>query len=224
MKYHFFVISALLSLMVAPAHAQTCPPFPERGVQIIDALYNPVLAQGTDDQRRELTRTFVEQLVFEKPGDGWTWKSADPGRPPSKDSISRIVNGRLCNWDWQSGSTRQRSVQVGQIGDDITGQNPISVAGVNHLIDAPPVVAPPVVTPPPMQTVVDLSAITAQNERIFANLTAQLQAVTEQNAALAAQLRQHDEEPAFLTKMLSNRFVQIAMTSLGTWATLQAAK
>src|SRR5690242_8250325 len=121
MKRILILITFWLGI-AAPIYAQ-CPGFPARGVQIIDALYNPALANGTDDQRRQLTRTFIEQLVYESPADGWTWKSADPGRPPSKDSISRLVSNHLCNWDWQSGSTRLRSVQVGQVGDDITGQN-----------------------------------------------------------------------------------------------------
>jgi hypothetical protein len=137
MRRTLLAFSALL-MLAAPAAGQTCPGFPERGVQIIDALYDAPLAQGTDDDRRALTRKIVEQLVFEFPNDGWTWKSADPGRPPSKDSISREVNGLLCNWDWQNGSTRKRSVNAGQPGDNITGQNPIRLPGVNHLTGPQP--------------------------------------------------------------------------------------
>lgn len=130
----------VLLLLPAPSWAQ-CPGFPSRGVQIIDAFLSDrdkqALAMGSDDQRRSLTKMIIEQLVFDFPQDSYSWKSADPGRPPSKDSIARTVGGRLCNWDWQNGQTRQRAVQTGQIGEDITGQNPIYVAGVNHLAQPP---------------------------------------------------------------------------------------
>lgn len=218
--------------VASPVVAQTCPPFPARGVQIIDALYNPTLSMGTDDQRRQQTHTFIEQLVFEFPSEGWTWKSADPGRPPSKDSISRMVNGRLCNWDWQNGSTRQRAVQVGQIGDDITGQNPIPVAGVNHLIDTPPVVMPPApgMPSPPSQT--DLTPIRgwidsavanavqtlyAQNERIHADAVAR-------DAGIVAEVRAASNKPGAMEQTFGNRYVQIALAALGTLLTTQAVK
>lgn len=214
-------------LLAAPVGAQTCPPFPVRGVQIIDALYNPVLAQGTDDQRRQLTRTFLEQLVIEMPSDGWTWKSADPGRPPSKDSLSRLIGGRLCNWDWQNGSTRQRSVQAGQIGEDITGQNPIPVAGVNHLTDVPPVVVPGVPPVPADLTQVKgwidaaaasaVQTLYAQNERIHADAVAR-------DAALAAQLREVKEKPGAMEQTFSNRYVQIALAVLGALVTNEAVR
>lgn len=131
---------------VASAQAQSCPTFPERGVQIIDALYNPTLAQGTDDQRRTLTKTILEQMVFEMPADGWVWKSASATRPPSKDSLARQIGRQLCNWDWQNGDTRKRSLNAGAEGDDITGQFVIRVKGVNHLGGATPV-TPTVPTP-----------------------------------------------------------------------------
>lgn len=228
MKVRGWIIALLL--VAAPAAAQTCPPFPARGVQIIDALYNPPLALGTDDQRRQLTHTFIEQFVFEFPSEGWTWKSADPGRPPSKDSISRIFNGRLCNWDWQNGSTRQRAVQAGQIGEDITGQNPIPVAGINHLMDTPPVVPPPSVPAPPIQT--DLAPVKgwidsavanavqtlyAQNERIHADAVAR-------DAGIVAEVRAASNKPGAMEQTFGNRYVQIALAALGTLLTTQAVK
>jgi hypothetical protein len=222
----------VLLLVAAPAAAQTCPPFPARGVQIIDALYNPALAMGTDDQRRQLTHTFLEQFVFEFPSEGWTWKSADPGRPPSKDSISRLVAGRLCNWDWQNGSTRQRSVQAGQIGEDITGQNPIPVGGVNHLIDVPSP-QPPTPSPQPIPSVqTDLTPVKgwidvavanavqtlyAQNERIHADAVAR-------DAGIVAEVRAASNKPGAMEQTFGNRYVQIALAALGTLLTTQAVK
>ena len=210
-------------LFTAPAFAQTCPPFPVRGAQIIDALaprYPGGTTAGTDDQRRDLTRAILEQMVYEMPADAWTWKSADPGRPPSKDSLSRLVGGRLCNWDWQSGTTRLRQVQPGQLGDDITGQNPIPVVGANHLPEAPPAVVPPVVAPPyqppPIYVppAIDLSQFLTRDaaERMFANLVARDEARAAQIAAMDQRLEKHDNDPSWVKKLFtsSNTYVAIA--------------
>lgn len=196
------IISALLLVLLAvvPARAQ-CPSFPLRGVQIIDALFNPVLANGDDDQRRRLTRTILEQLVFESPADGWTWKSADANRPPSKDSLSRLVfGGRLCNWDWQDGVTRRRHVNAGDLGDDITGQNPIPIAGVNHLTETPGPPTPPVTVPTPTPEPspvpppsLDLSGVYSRLE----TLAGQLQAHD-------VRLQQHDNEPSWIGRLVRN--------------------
>lgn len=218
-----FVLGLLL--LAAPARAQ-CPPFPARGVQIIDALYSPQLAQGDDDQRRTLTRTFIEQLVYEFPNDGWAWKSADPMRPPSKDSIARMFNNRLCNWDWQDGSSRLRRVREGQTGDDITGQNPIIVAAVNHL-GAPPVVTPPPQPPPSGFDVAVLRELLKfyddRNEVRFLGSKAILDALYQQGLithakadALSSQLREHDTDPSWLRKVLSNKYVQMALIGAGS--------
>ena len=230
--FRLLFITLLVLLIVRPASAQVCPGFPQRGVQIIDSLYNGTLANGTDDDRRQLTRTFIEQLAFEFPQDGWTWKSADPGRPPSKDSIARLTNGRLCNWDWQNGSTRQRSVQAGQPGEDITGQNPIPVARLNHLSEPPPAPSqpgiPPPVVAPPASAPVDLSPVLAaqaagsnQLELAYRDLVARLEELRARNDALAAQLRAHDENPSWVTKVFGNRYTQLVMGAAAAWFTAQ---
>lgn len=206
-----------------------CPAFPARGVQIIDALYRPAQAQGTDDDRRALTRTFLEQLVYEAPAEGWTWKSADPGRPPSKDSLTRIVGGRLCNWDWQNGGTRQRSVQAGQIGEDITGQNPIPVAAINHLGDTPPPLPiPGSPSLPAPAASVDYALIRSfvenakaelytQSERMFADGVARSGQLGVQIAGVDARLQQHDENPGYFVRVFGNRYVQLALAGVGAW-------
>lgn len=224
-------LAAALVTSASPLYAQ-CPAFPARGVQIIDALYDDTLARGTDDQRRTLTKMFIEQLVFDFPLDGWVWKSADPGRPPSKDSLTRMVNGRLCNWDWQNGSTRQRAVQAGQLGEDITGQTPIAVQGVNRMVTAPVPATPAgpttpeppslpamVLTPEMIRAIVhdEVDRVYAQSERIFAadNTLAQ--------ANLAAIMGRFDtldnkvDHPGWFMQVMSNRYVQLGLAGLGTF-------
>lgn len=234
MRARGLLLALFLLVLPSLAAAQTCPGFPARGAQIIDALaprYPGGTLSGTDDQRRELTRAILEQFVYEMPADGWTWKSADPGRPPSKDSLSRLVAGRLCNWDWQNGSTRQRAVQPGQLGDDITGQNPIPVAGVNHLTDVP-VVVPPVVAPPSqpppvyIQPAVDLSQFLTRDaaERMFADLVNRDERLVRLNQELAAQLKKHDEQPTWAARVFGNRYVQMLLAGAGTLVTREIAK
>lgn len=46
-----------------------------------------------EEAARELTGRMVEQLLFSKPDEGYCWKSGDPNRPPSKDSVARTFNG-----------------------------------------------------------------------------------------------------------------------------------
>ncbi len=235
MKRLFIVLACSLFLNASSAFAQ-CPGFPQRGVEIIELLYNPALAQGSDDQRRELTRTFIEQLAFEFPNDGWVWKSADPGRPPSKDSIARIVGTKLCNWDWQNGGTRQRAVVAGQTGDDITGQNPIRVPGINHLTNVPSPQPGPVPTPTPMPAAVDLSQVYlkldnlyAQAERIFAAQEAEYAARNAQLDLLNAQVQQHIlETHSFISKVggffTDGKTIAAIVAGVGTYLGTQAGK
>lgn len=134
---------------------------PTRILAIINTLYqeHQSLAKGTDDERRALTRMIIEQIVFEFPGQGWGWKSADPTRPPSKDAIARLLpDGHLWCWDWQNGSTRAPISDP--TGEDITGQHFIAVAGVDHLGAEPvPPPKPPIPpTPPPDELVALLGA------------------------------------------------------------------
>lgn len=137
----------LLLLVASPVFAQD---FPSRAQDIVVTLYqqHKDLASGDDDQRRSLTKLMAEQIRFEL-GPEWGTKSAGTGRPQSKDSIARLTNGHLFGCDWQNGGSRE---PFGTIGcPEIPGQIFIPVDPVNHLTQAPPVVAPPpvVVTPPP---------------------------------------------------------------------------
>jgi hypothetical protein len=87
------------------------------------------LIRGDDDQRRHATRIMAEQLCFLL-GPEWGTKRADPGRPQSKDSISRLRDGHLCNWDYVNGTTRE--LMFGD-GEDITGQVFMAVQPVDHV-------------------------------------------------------------------------------------------
>jgi hypothetical protein len=106
---------------------------PDGVQQIVTALYTRHLdlATGTDDQRRALTQMIVEQTVYTYPHEGWGWKSADPGRPLSKDSIAKQQDGRLMNFDLFNGSTRKPNDHPES--EDITGQTFRPWPGVDHL-------------------------------------------------------------------------------------------
>ena len=215
--------------VAAPALAQ---PVPDRVQIIVETLHarHPQLALGGDDDRRQLTRTIIEQVVWEFPADGWGWKSADPTRPPSKDALARRTPD-LIGCDWQHGETRQPNRPV--TCHPIPGQVFIPVAGINHLGSSPPTPPPPIPPiPPAVDDVLALLRQTrgedgAQQERIYADLKASIadsthQLITEvraSHAVLSEQLRRHDEEPAWVVKVLSNRYVQAALVGLGTWLT-----
>jgi hypothetical protein len=200
-----------VTVFALAASVQAQPLLPERGVQIIQAIYaqHPDLARGDDDQRRMLTRFMIEQFVCEFPNDGYTGKSADPNRPFSKDSIARLyTDKRLYSWDWQDGTSRRPMVFPNMPPThDITGQNPMPVSCVNHLV---PDVLPDVIPAPPDNPAIADAAdrlaalyaefqlfkrevreqwvvIEARDERIFANESAQVQAV-------AVSLEAHREE------------------------------
>ena len=139
---------ALFCLWALPAAAQ--PRMPVRGIEIIDALYSRFTAlahSNDDDDRRQLTRTIIEQFVCEFPDDGYGGKSASTTRPFSKDAIAKLEGGRLYIWDWQNGTTRRRLVQAGQRAEDVTGQNFIPVGCQDWLGVGNPTPAP---TPPPV--------------------------------------------------------------------------
>jgi len=141
------IIYALLALFVATnSYAQTCPTNPPRVAEVVTLLYtaNVPLAQGTDDDRRRLTRLMAEQLRFEF--GGWSTKASSPNNPPSKDSLAYTVPGGFCNIDWQDGGSRKPFNPFPQHGEFIGDQFLIPTAAVNHLgTVAPPI--PPVVPP-----------------------------------------------------------------------------
>lgn len=145
MKTRCSLLALLFALVLSssPAAAQSCPIFPDRGLQIIDALgsQNRTLAVGTDDQRRTLTRFIVEQMRFEQLGDFHT-KASSPTNPQSKDSIALAQPGGFCNWDWQNGGSRLRFDPF-PLGEFISDQHLLPTNAVNHLGATLPTPAPP---------------------------------------------------------------------------------
>lgn len=194
-------LALALCLFASPAVAQD---FPSRAQDIVVTLYqqHKDLASGDDDQRRSLTKLMAEQIRFEL-GPEWGTKSAGTGRPQSKDSIARLTNGHLFGCDWQNGGTKE---PFGTIScPELPGQIFIPVDPVNHLTQAPPVVAlpPPVVVGPPPLSGVDFAAE-------FARLHAEL-----------ADVRAAVDNPGWWRKALTNRYVQIVGAALVTWATVK---
>lgn len=110
--------------------------FPTRGVEIIDAFLERaeyrMLAQGSEDDRRTLTRRIAQQLRFEL-GPGWGTKKAGEGNPQSKDAVAFSQPPALVCWDWQNGTTRARQVQAGELATDIHDQFFIDVEPINVL-------------------------------------------------------------------------------------------
>lgn len=107
-------------------------PLPARVRAIIEALYSRyvVLAEGTDDDRRALTLKCAQQICFEF-GSKWGTKSADSGRPPSKDAIAYFDGITLYSADCFNGTTKKPSVPD-QL-EESPGQHFISVTPINHL-------------------------------------------------------------------------------------------
>ncbi len=178
-------ISAILILLASAVttYAQA-PPVPVRLKAITEQLYaaHTDLANGTDEQRRALTKMVVEQTVFEFPKDGWGWKSASPTRPPSKDCIARRGANYFVCYDWQSGTTRKPRWPF--LLNDITGQTWIDVAGRNHLgADSPDLPPPP---DPPPATDPALAALAARVATLEKSVAAQGIKLAQVESDLAA--------------------------------------
>lgn len=124
-----------------------------------------------EEQVRQWTKGAIEQVVFEHPTDGFGWKRADGGRPPSKDGMAnmKMDAGRLLNFDLVTGAGTGNGSFVGASsnGEDITGQVFMPLDGVDHLngdrIPVPPV--PPTPQPGVDQFAIDLIALYLRHKR-----------------------------------------------------------
>ena len=58
-----------------------------------------------------------------------------------------------------------------------------------------------------------------QAERMFADLVARLNELQQQNEAIRAQMKQHDENPSFIGKLFGSRYTQILMGAAAAWLT-----
>ena len=106
---------------------------PDRVKEIITILANqfPDLRRGDDDQRRALTLKFAQQIRLEL-GESWGTKRAAEGRPPSKDAVARMFDGKLFSADVINGSTREPQFPNME---ELPGQIFIPVDPVNHIVD-----------------------------------------------------------------------------------------
>jgi hypothetical protein len=113
---------------------------PDRVKEIITILANrfPDLRRGDDDQRRALTLKFAQQIRLEL-GESWGTKRAAEGRPPSKDAVARMFEGKLFSADVINGSTREP--QFPEM-EELPGQLFIMVDPVNHIVNPVPPVPP----------------------------------------------------------------------------------
>lgn len=132
---------------------------------------NRALAEGTDDDRRALTKLIAEQVRYSI-GPQWGWKSNHAnGHAPSKDAIAFIGDEAVLEnqrqgmfvFDLFNGSTRQPHPLP--LKGEWVEQYFIPVRPVNHLGFAPPE-APPKPPPPPPDKPVDPDAIRDLREQI----------------------------------------------------------
>lgn len=107
-------------------------PMPPRIREIVQELYarNVHLAEGTDDERRQLQTLICEQARYEL-GPQYGAKKADSGRPRSKDAIAFLDGDVLYAADCFNGSTRKPSVP-GEF-TEIPGQVFDPVQAIDHL-------------------------------------------------------------------------------------------
>lgn len=107
---------------------------PDHIFAIVNALHaqNLPLALGDDEARRSLQKKVVETAVARFPDEGWGWKSAGPGRPPSKDAIAncKLAPGHLLAWDCFNGATRAPARSESLTIDE---QTFIPISGFDHL-------------------------------------------------------------------------------------------
>jgi hypothetical protein len=53
---------------------------------------------------------------------------------------------------------------------------------------------------------------------------AEFHKLSVEHAQIMAALKQHDEEPMWITKVMSSRYTQIVLAALGTWLTVERVK
>ncbi len=103
--------------------------------------------EAFEETARQWTIRFAEQVAFELPGQGWGMKRADPNRPISKDTITRLEGERMFIWDLLigTGTGAPRATDNPQ-GEEIHDQVFVPVTPTNHLGVPPP---PPPPKPKP---------------------------------------------------------------------------
>ncbi|HXG72304.1 MAG TPA: hypothetical protein VNJ04_16990 [Gemmatimonadaceae bacterium] len=135
-----------------------------RYVQRFPVPQTPGGGDEHEDRCREWSIRFAEQVAFERPGEGWGMKRADPGRPISKDTIARQADGRLLAWDLLLGTgTGTPTLVPSPDAMDVTGQVFVAVTPTNHLGATPaPQPTPPQPAPGRCNCQGELAALAAQ--------------------------------------------------------------
>jgi hypothetical protein len=105
-----------------------------------------------EEQVRQWSIRFAEQVAYDVPGQGYGTKRASPTRPISKDSLARNAGDTLLSWDLLIGAgTGQPRLIDDPDSKDITGQVFVRVTPTNHVAGAPPPPDPPTEPPGPTQ-------------------------------------------------------------------------
>ncbi len=157
----------------------------EREILVTVGAKYQELRKGDDDQRRAFTLHLAQQLAFSVSRE-WGTKRADPGRPPSKDAVARVIGGRLCSWDVINGTTREMVLDAQ--GEDITGQIYIAVDPVDVLGGPVIPIDPPVDLTALKARVAELEHQLAEFQDLHARDAAQIDALTTERNQLQAQL------------------------------------
>lgn len=123
-----------------------------------------------EEQVRQWSIGLAEQVAFERPGEGWGTKRADPNRPISKDGLARQDDedrgGRLWIWDMVTGAgTGLGRLVENPEAEDITGQVFVPVTPRNRL-EAVPVPEKPKPELPPA----DLGPVVSQLSAILSKI------------------------------------------------------
>lgn len=182
---------------------------PDRAKEIVRALYerHKDLARGDDEQRRTLTRMIAEQVRFEL-GPSWGHKSADPGRPPSKDAIAFQDGAVLWGFDLFNGQTREPWPDPE--GLNITGQHFIDVSpGGDHLGAGPP--------PPPPPPDDDLALVRAELERLRVAVADLRPIIAGLDATVHILARDRDEMLAEMADLAARPFPSVTVSTSRVW-------
>jgi hypothetical protein len=200
--------------------------YPARVQEILNSLYaqNTTLAKGTDDDRRAFTMLVAQQVCYEL-GPQWGTKKASETRPLSKDTLAFNGPDQLHGWDLINGTTREPNTFPEEINpNEMREQVFVPVPPVNHLKSGTQ--AQPETPGTSGETTAGMSAVDFanalapvidkvlavlqsdlhnnvqllydQNERIFANLTAQnqeLKALLQAKSATFAPLTPPPNDP-----------------------------
>lgn len=87
-----------------------------------------------EERVRAWSIAFAEQVRYDTGNSSWGVKRSGPTNPISKDTIAKRHEGRLLIWDLCTGTgTGRPTLNEDPESEDITGQQFVGVAPINHL-------------------------------------------------------------------------------------------